>query len=121
MTNERKTYYIDLGSGEISRSRTASAWNYQIEASDEDITQLREYFDQMHSTGWQNFFRAHVPYVQYHYDRENDANDRLLKDVYQLIHDLGDEEARKQIESMGILDEKSYAESDSQDIQNDIK
>ncbi|WP_243298052.1 hydrolase [Bacillus litorisediminis] len=121
MTNERKTYYIDLGSGEISRSRTASTWNYQIEASDEDITQLREYFDQMHSTGWQNFFRAHVPYVQYHYDRENDANDRLLKDVYQLIHDLGDEEARKQIESIGILDEKSYAEPDSQDIQNDIK
>mgnify|MGYP001435275356 CR=1 FL=1 len=120
MNNERKTYYIDLGNGEISQSRTASNWNYQIHATDEEITQLREYFDQMHSTGWQNFLRAHVPYVQYHYDRENDANDRLLKDVYRFIHELGDEDARKHIESIGILDEDSYTEPSSQkNIQND--
>ncbi|GAA0325757.1 hypothetical protein GCM10008967_15410 [Bacillus carboniphilus] len=103
MNNERKTYYIDLGSGEISQSKSASTWNYQIEANNEEVTKLREYFDAMQSANWQGFMRAHVPYVQYHYDRENDANDHLLKEVYQMIHDLGDEDAKQHIEAMGVL------------------
>lgn len=110
MNNERKTYYLDITNGEISRSRTSSTWNYQIQATDEEITILREYFDQMHSSNWQGFLRAHVPYVQYHYDRENDANDRLLKEVFQMIHDLGDEDAKEHIQSIGILNPDHYIE-----------
>ncbi|WP_243385969.1 hydrolase [Bacillus kexueae] len=101
---EKKTYYISVASGEISRVSTASPWDFQIKATDEEITTLREYFDQIHSTGWQNFFRAHVPYVGYHYDRENDAIDSLNKKVYELIYELGNEEARQHIQSSGILE-----------------
>lgn len=103
--NEKKTYYIQVGTGEISQSSTDSPWNFKIEATDEEITDLREMFEQNYSTDWQNFFRAHVPYVQYHYDRENDAYDETTKSVYGMIYKLGDEEARKHIESMGILSE----------------
>ncbi|MEI2355836.1 hydrolase [Mesobacillus zeae] len=99
----KKTYYIDIGSGEISQSRSSSAWNYKISASDEEIIRLREKFEQNYSTDWQNFFRAHVPYVQYHYDRENDAQDKTLLEIYKTIHELGDADAKKHIETMGIL------------------
>jgi hypothetical protein len=101
--NNKKPYYIDIGTGEISQSATSSTWNYRIEASDDEIIQLREYFDQNYSTEWQNFFRAHVPFVQYHQDRENDTYDKTMKEVYRMIHELGDDEAKKHIESMGIL------------------
>ncbi|WP_433743919.1 hydrolase [Falsibacillus pallidus] len=104
MSDEKKTYYIEVGSGEISSSATDSPWNFKIEATDEEITQLREIFDSNYSTGWQGFLRSHVPYIQYHYDRENDAYDRNLQQIYQMIHDLGDDEARTHIESMGILE-----------------
>jgi len=103
MNQQKKTYYIDLGHGGISQSATSSTWSYKIEANDEEITQLRELFDQNYSTEWQNFFRAHVPYVQYHYDRENDAYDDTIQQVYAMIYQLGDEEAKRHIETMNIL------------------
>ncbi|MGJ7912919.1 hydrolase [Neobacillus sp. LXY-1] len=103
MDEQKKTYYIDVGTGEISRSATASSWGYKIEATDEEITQLRELFDQNYSTEWKNFFRAHVPYVQYHYDRENDQYDSTIQKIYGMLHQLGDQEARNHIESMNIL------------------
>jgi hypothetical protein len=103
MDDQKKTYYIDVGTGEISLSQTSSTWSYKIQANDEEITQLRELFDQNYSTEWKNFFRAHVPYVEYHYDRENDAYDQTIQQVYGMLHQLGDQEAKKHIESMNIL------------------
>ncbi len=100
---QRKPYYIDVGTGEISLSAASSTWSFKIHATDEEITELRELFDSNYSTEWQNFFRAHVPYVQYHYDRENDQYDQTLVKVYELIYRLGDEEAKNHIKSMNIL------------------
>jgi len=57
---ERKTYYISLGEGNISQVRTANSWDYQIQATDEEITRLRELFDQNYSSDWQGFWRAHI-------------------------------------------------------------
>jgi len=37
------------------------------------------------------------------YDKENDAYDYYNKEIYRMIHDLGTEETKKHIESMGIL------------------
>lgn len=56
MSQEKKTYYITVGTGEITKSRTDSAWNFKIEATDDEIIQLRELFDQNYSMEWQNFF-----------------------------------------------------------------
>lgn len=106
MAEKKKTYYVSMAHGEISQVKTASPWDFQIEATDEEIIQLREYFDQNYSTDIQNFFRAHVPYIQYHYDRENDAYDETLKKIYQLIYQLGNEEAKQHIRSMGVISEE---------------
>ncbi|QCJ43823.1 hydrolase [Bacillus sp. S3] len=103
MDEQKKTYYIDVGTGHITRSATSSTWSYKIQATDQEITELRELFNQNYSTEWKNFFRAHVPYVQYHYDRENDAYDSTIQQVYGMLHQLGDEEAKAHIESMNIL------------------
>ncbi|WP_461200938.1 hydrolase [Anoxybacillus sp. TBDG-1] len=99
----KKTYYVSVARGEISQVKTASPWEFRVEATDEEIIQLREYFDEMYSSDWQSFWRAHVPYVQYHYDRPNDGYDHAIKKVYELIYELGDEEARQQIETMGVI------------------
>lgn len=103
MDEQKKTYYIDVGTGGISQSATSSTWSYKIQANEEEITQLRELFDQNYATEWKNFYRAHVPYVQYHYDRENDAYDSTIQKVYSLLHKFGDDAAKDHIESMNIL------------------
>lgn len=107
MDEDKKTYYIEVGSGEISRSATSSTWGFKIQATDEEIAMLRKLMDQNYSTEWKNFIRAHVPYVQYHYDRENDDYDETLKKVYGMIYQLGDDEAKNHIKSMNILTDLS--------------
>ncbi|WP_335871352.1 hydrolase [Bacillus sp. 2205SS5-2] len=99
----KRTYYIGISTGEISSSSTDSPWEFKISANDEEITYLRDLFDSNYSTDWQSFFRAHVPYIQYHYDRENDAYDQNLQQIYATIYELGDEEAREHIGKMNIL------------------
>lgn len=103
MENSKKTYYITVGQGHISQLSTDSPWDYKIEATDEEILQLREYFDQVYSSDFQGFLRAHTPYVQYHYDRENDAVDDTNKQIYKMIYELGDEETKNHIRSQGII------------------
>jgi hypothetical protein len=103
MNEQKKTYYIDVGTGEISRSATSSTWSYKIQATDKEIIELRDLFDRNYASEWKNFFRSHVPYVQYHYDRENDAYDNTIQQVYGILYNLGDEEAKNHIESMNIL------------------
>jgi len=101
---ERKTYYISVGLREISQIKTASPFELEIEATEDEIRALREIFDEMYSAEWMGFLRAHVPYVQYHYDKENDMIDRDLINVYQMLYNLGKPETKQHIESMGILD-----------------
>ncbi|MGM7682212.1 hydrolase [Cytobacillus sp. Hm23] len=110
MSKEKEAYYISLGSGEISRLSTASPWNYKVFATDEEITTLREYFDQNYSTEWQNFFRAHIPYIQYHDDEQNDAYDETLEKILQLIYQLGDRTTREFIEEQGLLHDVFFNE-----------
>jgi hypothetical protein len=101
--DKKKVYYVEVATGEISQSATSSSWNFRIEATDDEIIKLREYFDQNYSTEVQNFLRAHIPYVEYHHDSGNDAYDKALKEIYGMLYELGDEEAKSHIESMGIL------------------
>ncbi|WHY85086.1 hydrolase [Neobacillus novalis] len=103
MEEQKKTYYIDVGTGGISQSATGSTWSYKIQATDEEITELRELFNQNYSTEWKNFFRAHIPYLEYHHDRSNDAYDSTIQQVYGMLHKLGDDEAKSHIENMNIL------------------
>ncbi|MCM3571238.1 hydrolase [Neobacillus mesonae] len=103
MESQKKTYYIDVGTGHISQSATAATWSFKIEATDAEITQLRALMNQNYSTEWRNFFRAHVPVVQYHDDTDNHVYDSTLQQIYGMIYQLGDKEAKDHIESMNIL------------------
>ena len=42
----RHTYYVSVQDGSISQHRDAAAWQFQIEADDDQILQLRDYFDE---------------------------------------------------------------------------
>ncbi|QQZ10543.1 hydrolase [Heyndrickxia vini] len=103
MDQQKNTYYINVGSGEISRSSTDSPWNFKIEATDEEITRLRQIFDANYDEEIDGFLRAHVPFMEYHHDRSNDEYDKHMIEVYQMIYELGDQEAKRHIDKIGIL------------------
>jgi len=103
MNENKKTYYVGMASGEITQSDTGSPWDFKIEATDQEIFALREIFNQNYSAEWQSFFRAHLPFLEYHYDQANDKYDDGMMRAYQMIYQLGDAEAKKHIESLGII------------------
>jgi len=77
-----------------------SPWEYEIDAEPEVLTVIDQLFDQKEEFESQNFLRSHLPYVQYHLDKENDAIDLRLKKLYAVIHEYGNEEAKKHIETL---------------------
>lgn len=100
---EKQTYYISVGSRGISQIKTATPFELEIEATEDEIRALRGIFDQMYTADVMGFLRAHVPFWEYHNDKENDMMDRDLMNVYQMLYDLGKPETKQHIESMGIL------------------
>ena len=105
MEENRQTYYITVASGEITQSATGAPWDFKITATRNEIQELRSYFKQNYSSDWQSFWRSHLPYVEYHNDKENDKFDEILLKVYEMIYRLGDEETRGHIESMGVIND----------------
>lgn len=103
MAEEKNTYYISIGTGEIMRTATDSPWQFKIEATDNEVMELRQIFDSNYDNSIADFLRAHIPYREYHIDPTNDRYDQNLLRIYQMVHQLGDEEARNHVESMGIL------------------
>lgn len=101
----KKTYYISVGNGEIMTSATDSPWQFQIEATDDEITKLREIFDSSDENSVYDFLRAHLPFVEYHNDATNDQYDQNLLRAYNMIYELGDDEARAHLDQIGILED----------------
>lgn len=104
MDQQKRTYYISIGAGEIMSTPSASPWEFKIQANDDEITRLREIFDSSQDNSIDDFLRAHVPYVEYSHDPTNDQYDQNLIRIFSMIYKLGDQEAQQHIESMGILD-----------------
>jgi hypothetical protein len=109
----KKTYYIAVASGQISQVRSASSYEFEIQATDDEVRFLRELFDEAYSEDIKSFFRAHVPYEQYHHDPQNDAYDSRIYQVYKYLHDFGSPETKQHIESMGILNEMEEVETEA--------
>ena len=65
-------------------------------------------FTQMQSLEAANAFRAHLPYIPYHMDRLNHEIDYRLYKVYALIHEFGDDEAKRFVEQLPYFRARVY-------------
>ncbi|WP_047983647.1 hypothetical protein [Ornithinibacillus californiensis] len=102
---EKKKYYVEIGSGEISQEKYQNNDSFTIHATADEVAILRAKLTNMHDSSQQSFWRAHVPIVPYHNDRANDDYDSEMVEVYQMLYELGDDTAKSHIESIGILGE----------------
>ncbi|SHG48787.1 hydrolase [Ornithinibacillus halophilus] len=100
---EKKKYYVNLASLEISQIKYDNNDSYIIHATDEEVADLRNIMNHMDSALTRTFFRAHVPIMPYHKDASNDDYDQGLTEAFQMIHDLGDNSTKEFIESIVIL------------------
>lgn len=106
MCMTRKKYYVSMKSSEISQVKFDNNTDFIIYATEDEVTELRNKMESMYDADFQSFWRSHVPFVPYHNDQANDAYDMELTEAFQMIHDLGNEQTRTHIRSMGLLGDR---------------
>ncbi|MDP5274696.1 hypothetical protein [Chengkuizengella axinellae] len=100
---ERKKYYVSVQSGAILEDQTADSYEFEIYASNKELTELEELFNFREDAENATFIRSFIPALAYHNDQENDDYDAVLSGIYKKIHELGTEVTRRQIERMRVL------------------
>lgn len=101
---ERKQYYVSIASKEISEVRIGNNDDFTIQATADDMKELKQIFSEMGAAEMETFLRSHVPIVPYHRDKGNDHYDAALSEAYAKMYELGDEQARSFISASGLLD-----------------
>ncbi|KGP70812.1 hypothetical protein [Pontibacillus yanchengensis] len=114
--SDKKPFYVNLGSREISQLRDGNNDVFKIEATEEDMFRLRQVLNEVFDSDERSFWRAHVPYRHYSQDMDNDEYDSNMRKAYQMIYEFGDEETRKFIKGIGMTNDEQegtvYGEED---------
>ncbi|GIO12552.1 hypothetical protein J19TS2_21070 [Cohnella xylanilytica] len=101
--DDRKTYYVAVGAGQILEDKEAAPFEFAIRANEEELNKLQEKFEElssadeaaaMHFSGW----------LSSSDERANEEYAGQLKGVYGLLYELGTEETKRHIEEHHFLD-----------------
>lgn len=100
---EKKTYYISVASGEVLEPEDMTGnFEFEILASEEDIDQLEELFEESAEAQDDTAARAIIP-SENHFDKENDTADHNMTEIYRKLYELGTPATKSHIESMNVL------------------
>ncbi|MFD2614779.1 hypothetical protein [Paenibacillus gansuensis] len=99
---DKKTYYVSVQASTVLENQGAGAYEFEIQATPEDLEMLYELFEIKREYDDGTFFRTHIPAVPYHLDEDNDGYDAALKEIYNLIGKLGTPETSKHISQMQL-------------------
>ncbi len=91
---DRQRVYFSLADKMYYTNPQAGPWNFELNIDRQALDVFERIFQQMQLLEISNAWRAQLPYLQYHLDRENDEIDLRLMKIYALIHEYGDEDTR---------------------------
>lgn len=97
---EKCELYVSVTDQRVYNHPDDAPWEYKIEVQREFVPIFHRLFEQMNELEFQNFLRAHLPYVPYHNDRDNHKIDIRTQKVYALIHEFSDQQTRAFIEEL---------------------
>jgi len=110
MSDDKRTYYVSVGAGQVLEDKEAAAYELEIRATEEEAGRLRELFGELSSADEAAMFHFPRQLTTKSLDEMNRQYDRKLQEIYQWIHRLGTEETKRHIESMRILPKGWQAE-----------
>jgi len=100
----KMTYWVSVGNHEIVPQSAGKNYEFEIEATEEDLDQLRELFDEADQIDISLISRAKTPYevfTRVGQKVKNSPYDIRLQEIYRIIYDLGSPETKAFI--MGII------------------
>lgn len=100
---EKRPYYVSVQQGRVLPDKTATPYEFEILATEEEAEALQKLFEPMPAQDFANFTDAHVPYIPYHQRKTNDVIDNQLSKIYEKIYELGTSETRQFMEEHNYL------------------
>jgi hypothetical protein len=97
---EKYKMYVSVVNQQVYYQPDDSPWEYEVEVTSEYLPVFHRLFTQMNQLEFRNFLRAHLPYVPYHYDKDNHDIDTRTMKVYALIHEFTDDKSKRFIEKL---------------------
>lgn len=92
--------YVSITDQRVFHSPHDSPWEFEVEVERPFIAIFHRLFNQMNDLEFRNFLRAHLPYIPYHFDRNNHDIDVRTKKIYAIIHEFSDEPTKRFIEAL---------------------
>ncbi|MEC0229216.1 hypothetical protein [Paenibacillus alba] len=101
---DKKTYYINVGTGEVLEDKAALNYEFEISATEEELDKLQELFEETDNSSQGSYATSWMPWNVYYSNEANQEYDYYLTEVYRAIHQLGSEQTKRHIESMNVLE-----------------
>ncbi|MBN8209451.1 hypothetical protein JI666_11905 [Bacillus sp. NTK071] len=101
----RETYYV-TPKGELHETKIENQLNsFEIRASQEEKMEIERVIEKLRSQKYvqQNDFFSINHFNENEVDSHRNWTDEAIYDLYRILHQLGTEETRRQIEEMGVL------------------
>jgi hypothetical protein len=103
----KKPYYVSVpgpGTGEVRSEKGESSYDFEINATEDEAYELKEFFEKAYSDDMKTYLHMHiVPVIPNSIDKDHKEYDDSFNTIYQKIYELGTENTKEQIEQMGIL------------------
>lgn len=103
MEDERKTYYVAVGAGQVLEDREAAAFEFEIRANADELDKLQEMFEETSSAEEEAILHFVLRPPTEGEEETNGNYDSQIHEIYKFIHQLGTEETKRHIEAAGIL------------------
>lgn len=92
--------YVSVANQQVYHGKHDSPWEYEVDVPSAYVPIFHRLFTQINELEGRNFYRAHLPYIPYHYDKDNHDIDARTMRVYALIHEFTNDESKRFIEEM---------------------
>jgi hypothetical protein len=102
---KKDTYYVTVdGTIHSEKLLDDAPYDFEIQATEEEIKNLQDLFQRAYDSDWDTYLEAHLPYHTEERQRQSLDVDEKVKEIYSTIYQLGTDETKKSIESLGLLD-----------------
>lgn len=102
---KKETYYVTVdGTIHTEKLLDDAPYDFEVQATDEEIKNLQDLFQRTYDNEWDTYLEAHLPYRTEQRQKESLDVDKNVKEIYSAIYQLGTDETKKSIESLGLLD-----------------
>lgn len=103
---EKKTYYVVPQTKEILEAPVEHLPEYEIEANIEEVEEIRELLKAIYDNDFETYIDAHFWLIEESHN-DNDRYDQAFFTLYNKLYELGTDETKQKIKSLGFIKEDS--------------